>query len=111
MGRARVPGSNVMSTPSIVEEIFLAAVEKATPEEHAAYLDEACRGDAEMRRRVERLLAAHPKARGFLEQPPAEALLPAAPEATVDSAPGQPQTEDHGDPTARVGAILAGKYK
>jgi WD40 repeat protein/serine/threonine protein kinase len=100
-----------MSTPSIVEDIFLAAVEKATPEERAAYLDKACRGDAELRRRVERLLAAHPKARGFLEQPPAEALLPAATEATVDSAPGLPETADYGHPTARVGAVLAGKYK
>jgi WD40 repeat protein/serine/threonine protein kinase len=98
-----------MSTPSLVEDIFLAAVEKATPEERAAFLDEACRSDAELRRRVERLLAAYPKAGGFLEQP--EAPLPAAGGATVDSAPGQPETADYGDPTARVGAILAGKYK
>jgi serine/threonine protein kinase len=39
------------------------------------------------------------------------APLPVAPEATVDSAPDQPGTEDYGDPTARVGAILGGKYK
>jgi serine/threonine protein kinase/WD40 repeat protein len=100
-----------MSTPSLVEDIFLAAVEKATPEERAAYLDEACRSDAELRRRVERLLAAHPKAGDFLAQPPAEAPLPVAPGATVDSAPGQPETEDYDEPTARVGAILADKYK
>src|SRR5262249_48948835 len=31
--------------------------------------------------------------------------------ATVDSAPGLPETEAYGDPTARVGALLAGKYK
>jgi serine/threonine protein kinase/tetratricopeptide (TPR) repeat protein len=100
-----------MSTPSLVEDIFLAAVEKATPEERAAYLDEACRSDAELRRRVERLLAAHPKVGDFLEQPPPEAPSPGTPGATVDSAPGLPETEDYGDPTARVGALLAGKYK
>jgi WD40 repeat protein/serine/threonine protein kinase len=100
-----------MSSPSLVEDIFLAAIEKATPEERAAYLNEACRSDAELRRRVERLLAAYPKAGGFLEQPPAEAPPPAAGGATVDSAPGLPETRDYGDPTARVGAILAGKYK
>src|SRR6516164_8317355 len=111
MDRARVLGSNVMSTPSLVEDIFLAAVEKATPEERAAYLDEACRSDAELRRRVERLLAAHPKVGDFLEQPPPEAPSPGTPGATVDSAPGLPETEDYGDPTARVGALLAGKYK
>jgi serine/threonine protein kinase len=31
--------------------------------------------------------------------------------ATVDSADGQPETADYADPTARVGAVLAGKYK
>src|SRR5438046_2599755 len=87
MGRARVPRSNAMSTPSLVEDIFLAAVDKATPQERAAYLDEACRGDAELRRRVERLLAAHPRAVDFLDQPAADLGQ------TVDSEPGQP---DHG---------------
>jgi eukaryotic-like serine/threonine-protein kinase len=99
-----------MSTPSLVEDIFLAAVEKATPEERAAYLDEVCRNDQELRRRVERLLAAHPKAVGFLE-PPAQAAQPAAGGATVDPADGLPETQDYGDPTAHVGAVLAGKYK
>jgi len=56
-----------MSTPSLVEDIFLAAVEKATPEERAAYLDKACRGDAELRRRVERLLAARKEYQNSLE--------------------------------------------
>ncbi len=37
--------------------------------------------------------------------------LRCGPGAIVDSADGQPQTEDHSDPTACVGAILAGKYK
>jgi hypothetical protein len=33
-----------MSTPSPFEVIFLAALERATPEERAAYLDDACPG-------------------------------------------------------------------
>src|SRR5262245_19862615 len=114
MSRARVSGSNVMSTPSLVEDIFLAAVEKARPEERAAYLNEACRSDAELRRRVERLLAAYPKAGGFLELPPVDAPLPSPGGpggVTVDSGNGHAGTEDYPDPTARIGAILAGKYK
>jgi serine/threonine protein kinase/tetratricopeptide (TPR) repeat protein len=52
------------STP--VESIFFAALQKPTPAERAAYLDEACGGDLELRRRVEWLLAAHPRAESFL---------------------------------------------
>ena len=36
-----------MSGPSVVEDIFLAALEKGTPEERAAFLDAACKDDAE----------------------------------------------------------------
>jgi eukaryotic-like serine/threonine-protein kinase len=39
--------------------IFAAALEKATEEERAAYLAEACAGDEPLRRRIEALLRAH----------------------------------------------------
>jgi hypothetical protein len=58
-----------MTNPQSAESIFLAALEKANPAERAAYLDEACRGDDDLRRRVERLLEAHPQVGSFLEQP------------------------------------------
>ena len=58
-----------MSSPSQVESIFFAALEKKTPEEQAEYLDEACGTDVALRHRVERLLNAHPKAMDFLAQP------------------------------------------
>ena len=58
-----------MSTPSRVEEIFLAALERSTPQERGTYLDEACRGDTELRRHVDWLLKAHPQAGSFLEKP------------------------------------------
>src|SRR5262249_47028351 len=82
------------------KSLFLAASDLAAPAERAAYLDRECGGDAELRDRVEALLRANDAA-----------PLPVAPGATVDSAPGLPETEDYGDPTARVGAVLAGKYK
>src|SRR3954463_10803282 len=52
-----------------VEEILLAAVEKRTPAERAAYLDGACGADAALRALVEGLLASHEQAGSFLEQP------------------------------------------
>src|SRR4051794_21229057 len=58
-----------MSSPSRVEEVFFAALEKQTAEERAAYLDQACGADAALRFQVERLLEAHPQAQGFLAQP------------------------------------------
>ena len=40
------------------KSIFLAAADRPAGE-RAAFLDEACAGEAELRRRVEQLLAAH----------------------------------------------------
>src|SRR5712692_1742047 len=85
-----------MSGPSVVEDIFLAALEKGTPEERAAFLNAACKEDSELRRRVERLLEAHPKAGGLLEGP----ARPAG-EETVAYVPTGEQ----------VGAVIAGRYK
>ena len=58
-----------MSDISQVEQIFLNAIAQQDPAERAAYLNAACGPDAELRRRVEVLLAAQPHARGFLEPP------------------------------------------
>jgi WD40 repeat protein/serine/threonine protein kinase len=53
--------------------LFAAALEKATPEERAAYLAEACAGDANLRRRVEALLRAHAEPDEMLDRPLAKA--------------------------------------
>ena len=70
-----------MNNPSPLEAIFFAALEKGSPQERAAYLDEACAGDPDLRRRVETLLAAQAQAGSFLEQPAR------SPVATVDEQP------------------------
>ncbi len=54
------------------KEIFLAAIEKATPEERIAYLDGACGKDALLRRRVENLLARHFQHDSFMKEPAVE---------------------------------------
>jgi serine/threonine protein kinase len=51
------------------DEILLAALEKKTPAERAAYLDGACGADAQLRAAVEGLLRSHESAGSFLEQP------------------------------------------
>jgi serine/threonine protein kinase/Leucine-rich repeat (LRR) protein len=58
-----------MSERTHTEAIFFAALEQATDSLRAAYLDEACAGDERLRRRIERLLDAYPKASDFLERP------------------------------------------
>src|SRR5262249_53455242 len=61
--------------------IFLAALDKTDPVERAAYLDQACAGDAGLRHRVEERLGWHDQAGSFLavpavEQIPAEHITP-----------------------------------
>ena len=63
-----------MTPMSDAEAIYFAALEKRTPQERAAYLEEACGGNQALRRRVERLLAALPHMGTFLEQPAMLAL-------------------------------------
>src|SRR3974377_1284808 len=61
-----------------LRELFSKAAECQSAEEQAAYLDQACRGDAELRAQLEELVRAHREAGSFLQEPSA---LPAA---TVD---------------------------
>jgi serine/threonine protein kinase len=66
--------------------IFLAALEKGTPEARTAYLDEACGDNAVLRRQVEALLQEHDGVGNFLEQP---AVAPTAIKPTLGAdAPG-----------------------
>jgi serine/threonine protein kinase len=50
------------------ENVFAAALEIMAPAERAAFLDEACAGDAELRGRVEALLRAHHKSESSLDE-------------------------------------------
>jgi hypothetical protein len=71
-----------MSNASAVEALFFAALEQGTAAERTAYLDSACGDDAELRRRVEKLLNAHPRVGDFLKKPALEQLV-AAPDANA----------------------------
>jgi serine/threonine protein kinase len=52
-----------------IDQIFWTALQLTSEDERRAYLDRACSDDAELRRLVEKLLRAEPKAAAFLEQP------------------------------------------
>lgn len=83
-----------MIEPSPVEAIFFAALEKGSPRERAAYLDSACGEDDELRKRVERLLAAHPQVGSFLE-------VAATSEVSVC----------HSESGGVAGTLIGGRYK
>src|SRR6516225_12396862 len=53
-----------------VEAIFLAALEKATPQERSAHIEEACAGRPELLQRLRELLHAHEQSQGPLDAPP-----------------------------------------
>jgi eukaryotic-like serine/threonine-protein kinase len=84
------------------EWLFAAALERATAAELQAFLAEACAGDVALRRRMERLLAAHDRSTGILDQ---TALLAGSVEVTAHA--------DHSGASGgeRVGAVVAGRYK
>src|SRR5262245_12533335 len=89
--------------PKLVKSIFLAAVEKATPEERAAFLREACGGDEELRRRADELLRAHDGPGGLPGIP--DHGVPAGPSA--DSAAQPPASADLSflDPSSEPGSL------
>src|SRR5690606_11169863 len=49
------------------KDIFLEALERESPAERAAFVEESCRGDEPLRREVESLLAAHSDAGSVLD--------------------------------------------
>lgn len=55
--------------PQSIEGLFLGALQKTSPKERAAYLDEVCGGDEDRRRRIIALLRAYEDAGSFLETP------------------------------------------
>ncbi len=78
----------------VVNEIFLKAIEAATPADRATVLDRSCGDDPEVRRKVESLLHAHEVAGSFLDRPAAEL---AADLAATRPAPGpaeEPNPDD-----------------
>jgi WD40 repeat protein/serine/threonine protein kinase len=67
MGKACITAK--ASFPMTEESIFSAALQKFDPAERAAFLNQACEGNAPLRARVEALLGSHEAAGSFLVEP------------------------------------------
>jgi WD40 repeat protein/HEAT repeat protein len=81
--------------PSRVEAVFSTALSKESAAEQAAYLDQACAGDAALRARVEALLLAHQEAGSFLAEPtPGRATEEQGSEANAGAAPRETASTD-----------------
>src|SRR6478672_3096552 len=52
------------------EAIFLAALDRTTPQGRVAYVEATCVGDPELLRRVRELLSCHEGSQGLLDGPP-----------------------------------------
>src|SRR5947207_3130846 len=87
-----------MSEISPAEAIFFAALDRP-PGERAAFLDHACAGDAELRARIERMLAAQSHLGGFLDRPQAQAGPEVQPTGPAEA------------PAEAPGVVIAGRYK
>ena len=71
-----------------IDHLLEAALERE-PDQWSAFLEENCAGDAELRREVESLLAAHMQAEDFIEAPPAQAAAELLEESRSESLAGQ----------------------
>ena len=61
-----------------IESILVAAVELDSAGQRRAFVEQACAGDPELKRRVEELITNHFRAGGFLEPPAARQAATAA---------------------------------
>lgn len=87
--------------PNSIEGLFVDSLAKTTAEERRAFLDRACVGDVDRRRRVEALLRAYEDAGSFLERPAGDWQNP-----TLGAAgPADPQRLDFLAPSDKPGCL------
>jgi WD40 repeat protein/serine/threonine protein kinase len=86
-------------------DLFIAALQKDDPAERAAFLDQACGGDAALRQRIEVLLHAHAGAADFLGQPAVEVG------ATSAEIPGRYLDPSHTPQSREAPGSRIGPYK
>jgi len=88
-------------------DLFTEALNRTDPAERAAFLDQACAGNPELRRRLEELLAGHAQSDSPLDRPPVApgefadtAALPTAMATGAHKAEDATETLAHADPDA-----------
>ena len=97
-------------------DLFTEALNRTDPAERAAFLDQACAGNPDLRRRLSELLAGHAQGGSPLDRPPVAPADPPTPVATEEYPPGgatemlahtDPATTTDPDPDASVPTALA----
>ena len=68
-------------------ELFTEAIKLLT-EERISFLDRACAGNQDLRRRIEKLLRNHERAGDFLETPPIASISKGRAKVTAGEKPG-----------------------
>jgi Tol biopolymer transport system component/tRNA A-37 threonylcarbamoyl transferase component Bud32 len=88
-----------------IETLFHGAL-SCEHRQRSSYLDEACSGDGDVRRRIESLLACHEVAEDFLETPALERLArDIAEDQTHGSSPGEPDPNLSGRTVSRYAVL------
>lgn len=80
-------------------DLFTEALNRTDPAERAAFLDQACAGNPDLRRRLEELLAGHARSRSPLDRPP---VAPGESSETVNLATGQHRPDEGTETLAHV---------
>ena len=100
--RRRIPHwvgrTNPLEPPMNELDLFTEALSRTDPAERAAFLDQACAGNPELRRRLEELLAGHAQAENPLDRPP---VAPGEIGATVEQPTPSPAGESPPEGTTR----------
>jgi len=91
----------------MTEETLFTHAAELPPEQRAAYLDQACAGDAALRARLDRLLGLHDAPGSFLAAPAAEDLAGIDLDVTI---PHIPLALHEMDANERAGERI-GRYK
>jgi len=104
-------------------DLFIAALQIEDPAKRAAYLDQACGGDNELRKRLDILLAAHDRPASARESPvaanPQKVPTGTEPDETgggceLPASDEEPTASEHQEtpaPASLIGTIIAGRYK
>ncbi|MGH7168802.1 MAG: serine/threonine-protein kinase [Gemmataceae bacterium] len=95
----------------MTEETLFEQALARPPQERAAFLEQACAGQSELRAAVEALLAAHDKSRNILDRPPADLGQTVDSEpAPAESAPPPILSTTDYQPALSPGTVIAGLY-
>src|SRR5262245_45178328 len=99
--------------PKRVQAVFLAVVAQHTAADRAAYLDEVCGQEVELRQRVELLLRAHDDPGSFLGMPAQGPRATAAPQLGLVEDGSLPSNEQAGEPcsSAESPGTVIDRYK